>query len=154
MFGSARHPTKAYTNIAAETRVSDADPHTLILMLFEGAIAAVAAAALHMQRKEIARKGQSISHAIDIILNGLKASLDHKAGGKLARQLADLYDYMGDRLLQANLRNDQAALEEVRQLLQQLSGAWASIGNKPQAAAAQTDAPAQARSPAMHYGSA
>ncbi len=53
-------------------------------------------------------KGKSISKAIQIIDNGLRASLDKKAGGEIAEGLDALYEYMGARLLTANLNNDLA----------------------------------------------
>ena len=65
-----------------------------------------------------------------IIDGGLKASLDVKAGGALAERLASLYDYMLNRLLAANLRNDVTLVDEVSKLLGELRGAWAQIGQR------------------------
>ncbi len=118
---------KAYANVGIETSVSAADPHKLILMLFEGALLAVSAAKNQMLRKEIAAKGASISKAIMIIDEGLKNSLNMNMGGELAQNLADLYDYMNQRLLIANLKNDTAILDEVSRLLSELKGAWEEI---------------------------
>ena len=47
---------------------------------------------------------KSISKAIAIIENGLRASLDKKAGGEIASSLDTLYEYMNSRLLQTNLK--------------------------------------------------
>jgi flagellar protein FliS len=96
-------------------------------MLFEGARAAIATARLHMERKEIPEKGAAISKAIDIINNGLLASLDTNAGGQLAEQLAALYEYISMRLLWANLKNNLAALDEASNLLGELQSAWVMI---------------------------
>lgn len=138
MFGMSRSPVASYaqvsTNIAAET----ADPHRLILMLFEGARAAISIARLHMERNEIPEKGAAISKAIDIVNNGLLISLDKESGGELAERLAALYEYICQRLLWANLKNNLAALDEANQLLGELQSAWAMIAPTPdpQAAAA------------------
>jgi flagellar protein FliS len=78
-------------------------------------------------REETAAKGASISKAITIIDEGLKACLDKSAGGELAQNLSSLYDYMNQRLLIANLKNDTGILDEVSQLLTELKGAWESI---------------------------
>jgi flagellar protein FliS len=129
MSAAARHAVNAYARIGTETGVMTADPHKLILMLFEGARLAVTDAKLHLQHKEIAAKGEAISKAIMIIDHGLKASLDVNAGGEMAEKLYALYDYMTSRLLIANLRNDLKALEEVGRLLAELHGAWETIGN-------------------------
>ena len=76
------------------------------------------------------QKGHVSDEAIDIIANGLKASLDIDAGGKLAEQLSALYDYMVRRLLSANLENNSAALDEVLRLLGEIHSAWTEIGTE------------------------
>ena len=128
MFSSPRKAIDAYSEVSVETGVASADPHKLILMLYDGTLAAICAARLAIGRGEIAAKGAAISKAIAIIDGGLKASLDVKAGGILAERLSGLYDYMLTRLLAANLRNDTSVLDEVTRLLDELRGAWAQIG--------------------------
>jgi flagellar protein FliS len=118
---------KAYSNVAIESKAHSSDPHKLILMLYQGALLSVASAKNQMMRNEIAAKGKSISQAIAIINEGLKAGLDLKVGGPLAQNLSDLYDYMCQRLLVANMKNDTAILDEVSTLLLELRGAWESI---------------------------
>ncbi|WP_370690480.1 flagellar export chaperone FliS [Nitrosomonas sp.] len=118
----------AYQRIGVETGVESADPHKLILMLFEGAQEALAKARMHIQHNEIAEKGQMISKAIMIIDHGLKASLDMNAGGDLAIKLQALYDYMTHRLLVANIQNNTEIVNEVNKLLSELHGAWKEIG--------------------------
>lgn len=122
---------QSYANVGVETGVAAADSHRLILMLFDGALLAVARAGSAMEQGRIAEKGQTVSHAIDIIANGLKASLNFTAGDELASRLAALYDYMCNRLLHANLKNDTAALNEVGRLLAELRTAWAEIEQDP-----------------------
>ena len=118
---------KAYEKVGIESGVAAADPHKLILMLYEGALLAIASAKNQMQHKEIAAKGASISKAIMIIDDGLQSCLDKKAGGEVAQNLAALYDYMKQRLLLANLQNDASILDEVSRLLSELKGAWEAI---------------------------
>jgi len=130
MYPSARKAVDVYAQVGVETGVAAADPHKLILMLFDGTHAALVAARLAMTRGEIAAKGAAVAKAIAIIDGGLKASLDVKAGGVLAERLAGLYDYMLNRLLAANLRNDVALIDEVSRLLDELRGAWAQIGQR------------------------
>lgn len=118
----------AYQRIGVETSIESANPHRLILMLFEGVQEALAKAKLHMQHNEIAEKGQMISKAIMIIDHGLKASLDMNAGGDLAIKLLELYDYMMHRLLVANIQNNVEIINEIYKLLSELYSAWKSIG--------------------------
>ena len=85
-------------------------------------------ARLHLAQNDVAQRGKHISQAIDIIGNGLKVSLDMDSGGKLAEQLAALYDYMCRRLIAANIANDAVALDEVARLLEEIHSAWREIG--------------------------
>jgi flagellar protein FliS len=131
VFAATRNPLAAYQRVCVETGVPAADPHKLVLMLYEGALLALSDAKLHMTRRETADKGRALSKAIMIIDGGLKASLDIKAGGELGERLASLYDYMCDRLLHANLHNRPEIIDEVRQLLMELRGAWEQINPFP-----------------------
>ncbi len=117
----------AYAKADMNSSVTSADPHRLILLLYQGALLAISSAKNQMLHKNIPAKGKSISHAILIIDEGLKASLDKNAGGELAQNLSALYEYMTHRLLVANLKNDVVALDEVSKLLTELKGAWEEI---------------------------
>ena len=136
MFGMMRNPAQSYAKAGVEASVEASDPHRLVLMLFDGAIAAIALAKIHMEAGDIPQKGAATSKAIDLITNGLGASLDMEAGGELAERLAALYDYMAQRLLFANLKNNIAALNEVSELLVSLRDAWSQIAPNNQQAAA------------------
>lgn len=134
---------KAYSNVAIESKTHSSDPHKLILMLYQGALLSIASAKNQMMRNEIAAKGKSISQAIAIINEGLKASLDMKVGAPLVQNLSDLYDYMCQRLLTANIKNDPAILDEVSTLLIDLRGAWEAIRPTEQQRPQTTAAPQQ-----------
>lgn len=128
MYAAMNNAISAYQRVGVETGIESADPHKLILMLFEGAHEALAKARIHIQNNEIAEKGQMISKAIMIIDHGLKASLDMSAGGDLAIKLQALYDYMTHQLLVANIQNNLEIVNEVSKLLSELYGAWKKIG--------------------------
>lgn len=128
MYSASSYGANAYARVGLETGVVAASPHKLILMLYEGASIALSSALAHMRNDEINARGEAISKAIAIISSGLRASLDVKAGGKLAEQLDALYEYMCHRLLLANLHNKPEYIEEVARLLGELSEAWESIG--------------------------
>lgn len=135
MFGSPQRGVNAYAKVGLETGIAAASPHKLITMLYDGAIVALINAANHMKSGNIEAKGKAISHAIQIIDNGLKASLDKEVGGEIAKNLDALYEYMSSRLLTANLQNQVEILDEVRGLLTDLRDTWKQIGD---------DAPQQA----------
>lgn len=145
MFGSPQRGVGAYAKVGLETGVAAASPHKLIIMLYDGAMVALLSAINAMKSGNIATKGAAISKAITIIDNGLRASLDKSAGGEIAQNLDALYDYMSRRLLHANIKNDQAAVEEVHGLLGELREAWVAIGEKSSA-----PIPAAAPAPMLH----
>jgi len=119
----------AYRQIGAETGVAAATPHRLVAMLYDGFMEALAEARGAMRAREIERKGRAINRAIRILEEGLRGGLNLEAGGKLAADLNDLYGYVTLRLTQANLRNDEAMLDECQRLLQPLREAWMSISS-------------------------
>lgn len=140
MFGNRQQGVNAYAKVGIETGVTSASPHKLIVMLYDGALVSISTAINHMKAGNISEKGKAISKAIMIIDSGLRASLDKKVGGEIAEGLDALYEYMGSRLLQANLKNEVETLEEVQRLLTDLRGAWNAIADSPAAKAATADA--------------
>jgi len=128
-FGRAQHLANAYRAVGVETGVSGATPHRLVQMLFDGFVDAVAQARGAMRGGQIEAKGRAIGRALRIVDEGLKASLNMEAGGELAADLNDLYGYTSLRLMQANRRNDEAALDECLRLIEPLRDAWARIGH-------------------------
>lgn len=117
----------AYRQIGVQTGVEAASPHRLVAMLFDGFVENVLRAKAAIAQGQIEQRGQAIGRAMRIVDEGLKASLDLKAGGTLARDLADVYAYVTLRLTQANLHNDVAALDECQAVMQPLRQAWDSI---------------------------
>jgi flagellar protein FliS len=144
MFGSMQRGVNAYAKVGMETSVISASPHKLIVLLYDGALTAIKSAASHMAAGNIVEKGASVSKAIDIINNGLRASLDKKAGGEIASNLDALYVYMTERLLMASLQNKTALLDEVQTLLADLRDAWAQIGQQPVQSSAMSHYPVMA----------
>ncbi len=115
-----------YNEVDRISGVSDADPHRLVQMLLEGALGKIAIVKGLMARNEIAKKGEMISQAVSII-NGLRASLDLNAGGELATNLDNIYEYIERRLLKANIDDDVTILDEASSLLHEIKSGWELI---------------------------
>jgi flagellar protein FliS len=137
----APHPaSNAYARIGLETGVAAASPHKLIEMLYEGAEKALRDALVAHANGDIPGRAKAISKASTLVTEGLRGALDPVQGGEIASRLDALYDYIGQRLLHANLHRETAPLEEALTLLGQLRSAWVDIGlaARAEAAAART----------------
>ncbi len=115
-----------YQTVNNQAQAAAADPHRLIQMLMEGGLTRLAQARGAMEREQIALKGELIGKAIGIV-GGLRQGLDLEKGGEIAQNLAGLYDYMTRRLMDANVKNDPAILEEVAGLLREVKVGWDAI---------------------------
>ena len=127
MLQPSSYGANAYRAIGIETGVAAADPLGLVVMLYDGAIQAITRAEAHLANGEIEARGVLTSKAIDIVNQGLSASLDRQVGGTLAESLGALYEYMGRRLFAANLSGDRAIYAEVRTLLLDLRASWVTL---------------------------
>lgn len=117
---------KTYSQGALRAEATEASPHRIIQMLMSGFLERVAYAKGNMERKEFAKKSEYIGKAIGII-NGLRSGLDMDKGGEIAENLNDLYEYMNQRLIQANATNDIEILNEVYSLMLEVKQGWDAI---------------------------
>ena len=83
-----------------------------------------------IRNRNVAVKGAAIGRALRIVDEGPSAALNLQEGGALAADLHSLYGYLALRLTHANLRNDDAALEECTRLVDTLRGAWSGIAGQ------------------------
>ena len=120
------NPYKQYQ----KTQVVTASREKILLMLYEGAIRFTKQARAAMIDKKIADKGKAIRKATAIV-SELMATLDFKVGGQLAQDLENLYIFMIDKLIEANVHNKVECLDDVERLLNTLYGAWKDVIEYP-----------------------
>ena len=116
----------AYKKGSLKQDITTADPHRLTLMLMQGALDRMAYAKGCMERKDLAGKSEHLSRVSAILLN-LRDTLDLNVGGEVAQNLYALYEFMVQRLLDANVQNSLQIMDEVINLLLPIKTAWASI---------------------------
>jgi len=92
-------------------------------MLYQAAIRNCKKAIEAIEKKEVAKKGEYIGKLQDIIIE-LNNSLDFELGGKVAQELASLYDYMLYASTQANMTIDKEPLTGVLSVLDTLYSGW------------------------------
>lgn len=123
--------SKDLINQYKKTQVSTADRGQLVVMLYEGAIRFINTAIDKMHFSTYDVVNTNLQKAMEII-NELRASLDHKAGGELAGRLDSIYTFMNGRIQEANIQKSVPILKEVRGLLEELLTAWKTIAQKSQ----------------------
>jgi flagellar secretion chaperone FliS len=117
---------KQYQTVNTQAQAMEASPHRLVQMLMEGGLTRLAQARGAMERDQTALKGELIGKTIGII-GGLREGLNLEQGGEVAVNLDSLYEYMVARLLEANLKNEAAPLDEVAGLLRNVKTGWDAI---------------------------
>lgn len=104
----------------------EASPYQLVAMLFQELLGNIASAKGAIEQENIGKKGELISKAITII-SVLEGSIDFEQGGEVSNNLADLYHYCSEKLLEANVNNNAEILDEVIKILLPIKAGWDSI---------------------------
>ena len=110
-----------------KAEVNTSDRVKVISMLYDGAINFIRVARKRMELGDIAGKGLYIGKASSVV-GELLSSLNMEAGGDIAKNLSRLYDFVMDRLIIANMKNDEKALDEAEKVLDLLRSAWKDLG--------------------------
>lgn len=119
----------AYKRVGVQTSIDGASPHQLICLLFDALLLSLAKARGALERNDMELKGKEISRAVRILEEGLKDGLNKEQGGELAVNLLGVYNYSISRLTMANIKNDQALIGEVSELIKTVFEAWKSIAS-------------------------
>lgn len=118
--------TRFRMNPYFEQQILSADPIELVRLIYQRAISSVRDARAHLRDGRIAERTKDIARAYEA-LNELLSSLRPEAAPELASRLRELYWYMQQRLLDANMRQQDVPLTEVLGLLMTLAEAWDQI---------------------------
>ena len=117
---------QTYANNFVETAVSEASPHKLIEMLYDGALKNMNLAKVFIEQKNFEKKAEYINKALSI-LNSLRDGVDLKKGGDVAQNLYALYDYCYKKLFEVSVKNDLTLLNEVIEHIKTVSEGWKAM---------------------------
>jgi flagellar protein FliS len=109
-----------------ESAVYSAGPEELVTIMYEAAIQAIGRARRHLRSGDVEARSREITRAHAIVTE-LALALDHKPAPKLSRNLAELYDYIQRRLIEANTRSDDRSLAEASRLMSTLLDGWMEL---------------------------
>lgn len=115
-------------------QIESASPGRLIVMLYDAALD-------HLEKAEKIWQGENTSDRVEKfhnhmmtcqnIITELTVALDMEKGGEIAKNLFRLYDFCNWRLVDANVKKDLKAIEEVREVLTTLRSGWEQIQDTP-----------------------
>jgi flagellar protein FliS len=113
----------------AQNEVLNASPERLVQMLYDLGVQSIVRARECNRKKDIAGRVRHVNKAFAVVVE-LNDGLDFEAGGDIALNYARIYDYCQRRLIEANVRQADAILEEVQSLFEDLQEAWQVVVTK------------------------
>jgi len=109
-----------------EETILNAEPIDLIRLLYQRAISRVQDAREDLRERRIPERVAAINQAYAVLLE-LVSALRSEAAPELSTGLRNLYCYIQQRLLDANMQQADAPLAEALQLLVTLEAGWAGV---------------------------
>ena len=110
-----------------DSKVLTASPAELTLMLYEGAIKFCNIAIMGIEQKDVQKAHTNIVK-VQRIVDEFRATLDMKY--PVAKDFNNVYQYLLQRLREANVKKDQEILEEVLTHLRTMRDTWKDVMKK------------------------
>jgi len=106
-----------------QNTIQTSSPEKLLILLYDGAIQFLNKSKIGFEKNNLEAINNNIIGAQRIIAEFMN-TLDMEAGGDMAANLYNLYDYLHYRLIQANLKKDVTMVDEVLVYLKDLRNTW------------------------------
>jgi flagellar protein FliS len=106
-----------------KTVLANTDRVQIILMLFDGTLNHLKIARQKIENGDTLSKGIHLGK-VTAIVSELSNVLDMEKGGVIAENLRNLYNYILQRLLYANLHGDIAAIDDAKRIIETLRDGW------------------------------
>ena len=110
-----------------KSQIETASPERILIMLYDGAIQYLNIAKKELTSGEVPLNIQKIHNNIigaQKIITEFQSTLNMEIGGEVAQNLYDLYSYLYRRLVQANIKKDVEAVDEVLTHMKELRMTW------------------------------
>lgn len=111
-------------NTYQKNKILTATPAELTLMLYEGAIKFCNIAIMGIEQGDVPKAHNNIRR-VQSIIDEFRATLNHNY--PVAKDFENVYVYLSDRLVMANVKKDKAILEEVLTHLRTLRDTWKEV---------------------------
>tara|TARA_B100000678_G_C18157417_1_gene481557 strand:- start:156 stop:551 length:396 start_codon:yes stop_codon:yes gene_type:complete len=119
-------PARTYRSVDLASRSAGGDPHRMVGLLYEEAVAALRAAAWGAENREYQVKSDKLTRAIAILF-ALESNLDHSRGGDVASALSTFYRGLRQQIVNASIGNDPAPFRAAAESLLDIASAWESV---------------------------
>lgn len=106
--------------------VMQASPKRLIELLLEGCIKNLKLAIIAIDKEDVNLAHNKLVRAQDII-SELRYSINEEVGGEVAQQFIQLYEYINNQLVLANLKKDKAVVEKIEGMVEELLATWKQL---------------------------
>lgn len=106
--------------------VMQASPKRLIELLLEGCIKNLKLAVIAIDKEDVNLAHNKLVRAQDII-SELRYSINEEVGGEVAQQFIQLYEYINNQLVLANLKKDKAVVEKIEGMVEELLKTWKQL---------------------------
>ncbi|MCI8280995.1 MAG: flagellar export chaperone FliS [Lachnospiraceae bacterium] len=108
----------------AKNKILTASPAELTLMLYEGAIKFCNIALVGIEESDVEKAHNNIQK-VENIVGELQATLDPKY--EVSKDFSNVYNYLMDRLIEANMKKDKEILEEALGHLRTMRDTWKEV---------------------------
>lgn len=112
---------KSQQDAYLEHKVMSAKPHELTYMLYEGLVRFIKTARVYNEQANIEKTSESLLKAQAIIVE-LQSTLNMDY--EISTQLDALYDFMYERLVEANLKKVDDPMAEALEIAEQMKDTW------------------------------
>jgi len=113
-----------------KVNVTTSNAVQLIVMCYEGAINNLKIAKQKYSDHDFEAKGKAIKKFMEIIAE-LQCALDFEKGAEVAKNLDAVYSFMTQKIIEADMKKDMAAIDSVIDMLSELLSAWETLPKKP-----------------------
>jgi len=115
-----------YKSVNVESSLDAASPYQITKMLYSGCLNFLKQAEMAIDNKDFVRKAHNIAKA-EAIIATLAGSLKSEENPEVSENLARLYEFCLNELIDASLEMDSGKVGSVRQIITELKSAWESI---------------------------
>lgn len=119
-------PAATYRSVDLASRTGGADPHQLVGLLYEEAVAALRSVAWAVENSDYKVKGERVTRATAILF-ALESGLDFDRGGEVSHTLARLYRGIREAIVEASIGNDPSPFLAAADSLAEIAEAWSAV---------------------------